>query len=220
MDARPLPHARTAGRVTVRVHPTAIVEDGVELGDGTAVWDNAHLRAGAVVGRDCIVGGKSYVAEDVRLGDRVKVNANVYICAGVTVESGVMLSAYTVFTNDRYPRATTPDLSELRASGVDEHTELTTVREGATVGARSVIGPGLTIGRFAMVGMGATVTKDVDDFHLVVGAPARSVGAACRCGQVVARWSGDPPAGRLETKCDGCGLRYDVIDGRVGECDC
>jgi acetyltransferase-like isoleucine patch superfamily enzyme len=205
--------------MSVRVHPTAIVEDGVELGDGTAVWDNAHLRAGAVVGRDCVVGGKSYLAEDVRLGDRVKVNANVYICAGVTVENGVMLSAYTVFTNDRYPRATTPDLVELRRSGVDEHTELTKVREGATVGARSVIGPGLTIGRFAMVGMGSTVTKDVHDFHLVVGAPARSVGAVCRCGQVVARWSGEPSTGRVETKCDGCGLRYLVVAGEVRECD-
>jgi acetyltransferase-like isoleucine patch superfamily enzyme len=205
--------------MTVRVHPTAIVEDGAELGVGTAVWDNAHLRAGAVVGRDCIVGGKSYLAEDVRLGDRVKVNANVYICAGVTVETGVMLSAYTVFTNDRYPRATTPDLAELRGSGVDEHTELTTVREGATVGARSVIGPGLTIGRFAMVGMGSTVTKDVHDFHLVVGAPARSVGAVCRCGLVVARWAGEPPTERVETKCDGCGLGYEVVDGEVRECD-
>lgn len=205
--------------MTVRIHPTAIVEDGVELGDGTVVWDNAHLRTGAVVGSDCTIGGKSYVAGNVLVGDRVKVNANVYICAGVTVETGVMLSAYTVFTNDRYPRATTPDLATLRGSDVDEHTELTTVREGATVGARSVIGPGLTIGRFAMVGMGATVTKDVDDFHVSVGGPARSVGAVCRCGRVVARWSDGPPTGRLEAGCDGCGLRYVVIDGRIGQCD-
>ena len=98
------------------VHDTAIVEDGVLLGQGTKVWDNAHVRAGARVGRDCIVGEKTYIAYDVVVGDRCKLNASVYVCAGVTLEDGVMVSAGTVFTNDRFPRATTPDLRALRSS--------------------------------------------------------------------------------------------------------
>lgn len=205
--------------MNVRIHPTAVVEDGVSLGDGTAVWDNAHLRSGAVVGRHCIIGGKSYLADEVRLGDRVKVNADVYLCSGVTVEDGVMLSAHVVFTNDRFPRATTPDLSELRPSGVDEHTERTTVREGATVGAGAIIGPGLTVGRFAMVGMGAVVTHDVPDFHLVVGFPARSNAAVCRCGVVVWRFTEPVNRSTVQALCPDCGRRYLVTGREVTEVD-
>lgn len=205
--------------MTARVHPSALVEDGVALGDDTAVWDNAHLRTGAVVGASCIIGGKSYVAGDVRIGDRVKVNAFVYLCAGVTVEDGVMLSARVTFTNDRFPRATTPDLRELRSSDVDEHTERTLVREGATIGAAATIGPGLVVGRFAMVAMAAVVTRDVPDFHLVVGAPARSVGAVCRCGLPLLRWSAadGPPHGTHPATCGDCGRSYQLVDGAVRE---
>lgn len=203
-----------------RIHATALVEDGVRIGDGTSVWDNAHLRRGAVVGRDCIIGAKSYLADEVRLGDRVKVNAGVYLCSGVTVEDGVMLSAHVVFTNDRFPRATTPDLAHLRSSAIDEHTEKALVREGATVGAAAVVGPGVTVGRFAMVGMGAVATSDVPDFHLVAGSPARSIAVVCRCGPPVLRFApGQPPSGTCEVACDGCGRRYLVTDGEVRESD-
>ena len=128
--------------MSVKIHPTALIEDGVSLGAGTSVWDHVHIRSGAVVGRDCNIGGKSYLANEVTLGDRVKVNSRVYLCSGVTVEDGVMLSAHVTFTNDRYPRATTPDLSELLPWEVDEKTERTLVRQGATVGAASVDWPG------------------------------------------------------------------------------
>ena len=159
-----------------KVHPTAIVERDVELGADTSVWDNVHIRHGARIGEQCIIGGKSYIAYDVRIGNRVKINAFVYICAAVTIEDGVMISAGTTFTNDRFPRATTPDLLRLRSSDVDEHTLPTLVRAGATIGAACTIGNDLSIGRWAMVGMGSVVTKSVPDFHLVVGNPARSVG--------------------------------------------
>ena len=98
------------------------------------------------IGGDCIIGEKTYIAYDVHIGDRVKINAFVYICAGVRIEDGVMISAGTVFTNDRFPRATMPDLSRLRPSEPDEHTRPTLVREGATIGAGCVIGCDLTSG--------------------------------------------------------------------------
>ncbi len=168
---------------TAHVHPTAIVEAGVVIGAGTAVWDNAHIRGPhTVIGEQCIIGEKSYVAYGVTIGDRVKINAFVYVCTAVTIETGVMISAGVTFTNDRYPRATTPDLTTLRSSEPDEETLATVVRAGATIGARAVIGPGLTLGRFSMVGMGAVVTRDVPDFHLVVGNPARTVAAVGRDG--------------------------------------
>jgi len=201
---------------TARIHPSAIVEDDVIIGAGSAVWDNAHIRHGAHLGEQCIVGGKTHVSYDVRIGDRVKINSFVFICPGVTIESGVMISAGTIFTNDRTPRATTPDLSTLRTSGPDERTRRTLVREGATIGARCVIGCDITIGRFAMVGMGSVVTRSVPDFHLVMGHPARSAGYVCRCGNVLMRYPSDEPARRIIT-CTACGLAYSVDAGTVRE---
>lgn len=203
--------------MTVRIHPTAIVEEGVEIGAGTALWDSVHVRGPSRIGRDCIVGEKSHLAYGVEVGDRVKINAFVYICTGVTLEDGVMVSAGTVFTNDRFPRATTPDLRELRASEPDEHTRPTRVCAGATIGARAVIGPGLTIGRFAMVGMGSVVTRSVPDFQLVVGQPARPVACVCRCGEPFLRFSQGPPTDVDEVPCPACGLRYAVQAGVVIE---
>src|SRR5436309_9611647 len=157
-----------------RIHSTAIIEEEVSIGEGSSVWDNVHIRHGASIGEECIVGEKSYIAYDVRIGHRVKINAFVYICAAVTIEDGVMISAGTTFTNDRFPRATTPDLKHLRPSDPDESTLPTLVKAGATIGAGCVIGNDLVIGRFAMIGMGSVVTRSVPDFHLALGAPARS----------------------------------------------
>lgn len=203
-------------KARARIHPTAIVEEGVEIGAGSSIWDSVHLRRGARIGEECIVGEKSYVAYDVRIGNRVKINAFVYICAAVTIEDGVMLSAGTTFTNDRFPRATTPDLKRLRPSDPDEHTLPTLVREGATVGAGSTIGNDLVIGRFTMVGMGSLVTRSVPDFHLALGHPASSVGCVCRCGQLLFRFSAGDPA-VMETACPACGLAYRVEDRAVRE---
>jgi UDP-2-acetamido-3-amino-2,3-dideoxy-glucuronate N-acetyltransferase len=196
-----------------RIHPTAIVEDGATIGEGTVVWDNAHVRRGAVIGRDCIVGGKTYIAPHAVIGDRVKLNAFVYVCTGVTIERGVMVAAGVTFTNDQFPRATTPDLTELLPSEPDETTRPTLVREGATLGARATIGCDLTIGRFAMVGMGSVVTHTVGDFAMVVGVPARVIGYVCRCGTPVHR--GPPTASVDACACPVCGRRYES-DGEGG----
>lgn len=203
--------------MATRIHPTALIEDGVEIGEGTAVWDNVHIRGPSSIGQQCIVGEKTYIAYGVQIGHRVKINAFVYICNAVTIETGVMIAAGTTFTNDRFPRATTADLAELRYSGPDEHTLPTLVREGATIGARSVIGSDLVIGRFAMIGMGAVVTRSVPDFHLAFGHPARSVGLVCRCGEPLAHFDFAPEAFSAALTCRICGLAYDVRGGNVTE---
>lgn len=212
--------------MSVRIHPTAIIEAGVKLGAGTSVWDNAHIRHSTQLGEQCIVGGKAYIAYDVQIGNRVKINAFVYICNAVTIEDGVMVSAGTIFTNDRYPRATTVDLQQPYPSAPDAHTLPTLVREGATIGAGCVIGNDLTIGRFAMIGMGALVTKSVPDFHLAIGHPARSIGCVCRCGQPLMRFSEMkvpevkvPEVKTFESDviCSACGLEYRVVNQEVIE---
>jgi len=201
----------------VRIHPTSILEEGVRLGPGTSVWDNVHIRRGASLGEECLVGEKSYIAYNVRIGNRVKINAMVYICYGVTIEDGVMISAGTIFTNDQFPRATTPDLLELRSSDPDAETHKTTVAAGATIGAGAIIGSNLRIGRFAMVGMGSVVTRSVPDFHLVVGNPARSVGCVCRCGKPLVKWSPGERIQRETVVCGTCAAQYEIHDGEVTE---
>jgi acetyltransferase-like isoleucine patch superfamily enzyme len=192
-----------------RIHPTAIIEKDVVIGDASSVWDNVHIRFGTTIGEQCIVGEKTYIAYGVKIGHRVKINAFVYICNAVTIEDGVMISAGTIFTNDRFPRATMPDLKQLRGSEPDEHTLPTLVREGATIGAGCTIGNDLSIGRWAMVGMGSVVTKSVPDFHLVLGNPARSVGAVCTCGPMLLKFEGRPLD--CDVTCKHCGSMYHII---------
>jgi UDP-2-acetamido-3-amino-2,3-dideoxy-glucuronate N-acetyltransferase len=199
------------------VHPSAIVEQDVAIGSGTCIWDNVHIRHSTTIGDECIVGEKSYIAYGVRIGNRVKINAFVYLCAAVTVLDGVMISAGTVFTNDRFPRATTPDLLHPRSSDPDEHTLTTIVREGATIGAQCTIGSGLEIGKFAMVGMGSVVTKSVPDYHLVVGVPARPVAIVCRCGQPILRLRSRLKKKKKAATCEACGRTYSIKPGAVSE---
>lgn len=183
-----------------RIHPTALVEDDVEIGEGTSVWDHAHLRHGARIGRDCIIGGKAQIAGGVTIGDLCKLNSAVYLCHGVTLGRGCMVGAHAVFTNDRFPRATDPDLTALLSSEPGPETERTTVGDGATIGAAAVVGPGLRLGAFCMVGMGAVVTRDVPPHGLVVGNPARLTALVDRDGRPIWRAGPDgalPPPGTL-----------------------
>lgn len=196
------------------IHPTAIIENNVQIGAGTSVWDNVHIRTNSYIGEECIIGEKTYIAYEVHIGDRVKINAFVYICNAVTIEDGVMVSAGTVFTNDRFPRATTTDLKQLRPSTPDEYTLPTLIREGATIGAKCVIGNDLTIGRFAMVGMGSVVTKSIGDFHLVYGNPAILHGFVCRCGNPLLRINENING---QVICASCALSYRINGIQVEE---
>ncbi|TYQ25364.1 acyltransferase [Pseudanabaena sp. UWO310] len=203
--------------MAIRIHPSAIVEDNVSIGEGSSIWDNVHIRHSTQIGEECIVGEKTYIAYGVKIGNRVKINAFVYICNAVTIEDGVMISAGTIFTNDRFPRATTSNLKQLRPSDPDEHTLPTLVQAGATIGAGCTIGNDLSIGRFAMIGMGSLVTKSIPDFHLAMGHPARSVGCVCRCGQLLRRFAIDENLYEPEITCSACGLKYAIADRDVME---
>lgn len=170
----------------VRIHPTALIEKGVRIGPGSSVWDGVHIRKNAVIGHDCIIGEKTYIAYGVRIGNFVKLNAFVYLPAGVRLEDKVMISAGCVFVNDKYPRAFDFHSKGLASSAPSEETLETTVREGATVGAGCTVLGGLEIGRFALVGAGSVVTRSVPAHALVVGNPARQIGWVSVCGMKLA----------------------------------
>lgn len=201
-----------------RIHPTALIEQDVSIGDGTSVWDNVHIRHGASIGRDCIIGEKTYIAYDVKIGNFCKLNANVYICAGVTVSEYTMISAHVVFTNDRFPRAFDKTLEGLASSEPNEETLSTLVGVGVTIGANATIGPGLRLGDFAMVGMGSVVTRDIPPHGLVMGSPARLAGFVCACGPVLVKmkqWEGLGIGS--EIACHRCGRAYARTAAGVAE---
>jgi UDP-2-acetamido-3-amino-2,3-dideoxy-glucuronate N-acetyltransferase len=163
------------------VHPTADVSPQAVIGDGTKIWHHSQVRERAIIGRNCILSKGVYVDCDVRIGDNVKVQNGVSIYHGVTIEDGVFCGPHCVFTNDLQPRAINPDGS-LKA-GDDWTLNETLVRMGASIGAHATIVCGVTIGRWAMVGAGAVVTRDVPDYGVVYGNPARLRGFVCPCGE-------------------------------------
>jgi len=189
------------------VHPTAIIEEGVQIGEQSFVWDHVHIRKNARLGHHVTVGEKTYIAYDVRIGNYVKINAAVYICAGVAIEDMCMISAGVVFTNDRFPRAMNRDLTALETAEPTEETLSTTVQRGSTIGANATIGPGIVLGEFSMIGMGSVVTQNVPPQALALGVPARVVGYVCICGPRLVSLRQAPPPGS-EARCGRCGRTY------------
>jgi UDP-2-acetamido-3-amino-2,3-dideoxy-glucuronate N-acetyltransferase len=156
---------------SARVHQSAEVEEGARVGADTIIWGLTHLRAGAVVGTGCTIGRSVFVDEDVVLGDRVKVQNHALLYRPARIGDEVFIGPAVVLTNDRYPRAVNVDgtpktTADWRAAGV-------VLRSGCSIGARSVLLPGVTVGRWAMVAAGSVVTQDVPDYALVAGVPAR-----------------------------------------------
>ena len=163
------------------IHKTASVSKEAKIGSKTKIWNYAQIREGVVIGNNCIISSYVYIDFNVRIGNNVKIQNRVSIYHGVTLEDGVFVGPHVCFTNDKLPRAVNPDLSLKNAE--DWKVLKTLVKKGASIGAHSVILPGITIGEWAMIGSGSVVTKDVPDHALVFGNPARIKGFVCKCGE-------------------------------------
>jgi UDP-2-acetamido-3-amino-2,3-dideoxy-glucuronate N-acetyltransferase len=185
--------------VAVVIHPSAIVDDGATLGDGTRVWHFVHVSPGARIGAGCSLGQGVYVGNDVVIGNNVKIQNNVSVYDAVTLEDDVFCGPSMVFTNVLNPRSAVPRKAEYRR---------TLVRRGATLGANCTIVCGTTIGEHAFVGAGAVVSRDVPAYALVVGVPARRIGWMSRHGERLPL----PASGTGEAACPATGERY-RLDG-------
>ena len=155
-------------------HPSAIVDDGAHIGEGSRIWHWAHVCGGARIGSGCSLGQNVFVGNDVQIGNNVKIQNNVSVYDAVTLEDDVFCGPSMVFTNVYNPRSAVARKTEYRR---------TLVKQGATIGANATIVCGSTVGRYAFVGAGAVVQKDVPDFALVVGVPARQIGWMSRFGE-------------------------------------
>jgi len=188
-----------------KIHPSAIVDEGASIGAGTKIWHFCHVAGSARIGEHCVLGQNVYIGPNVVIGDNVHIQNNVSVYEGVILEDDVFCGPSMVFTNVRDPRSAFP------IAGPEEFL-LTLVKRGASLGANCTIVCGNTVGAWALVGAGAVVTRDVPDFALAVGVPARVVGYVCKCGATL----GDIVDSQ-EVGCAECGRRYRKTAGMVIE---
>ena len=182
------------------VHPNAVVDDNVEIGEGTKVWHFSHVQSGSKIGRKCVMGQNVNVANNVTIGNFVKIQNNVSVYEGVTLEDYVFCGPSMVFTNILDPRCKYPQVGA-------EYYVNTLVKEGASLGANSTIVCGHTIGKHAFIAAGAVVAKDVPDYALMMGVPAKQKGWMCECGEIL-------PEFENEVVCSRCKLKY-LLQGSV-----
>ena len=161
-------------------HESCYIDEETKIGKGTKIWHFSHVMSGSTIGENCNIGQNVVISPDVTLGNNCKVQNNVSVYTGVVCEDGVFLGPSCVFTNVINPRAFIEKKDEYRK---------TTIKEGASIGANATIVCGNTIGKYAIIGAGAVVTKDVEDYEIVVGNPARHHGYACSCGENLKRVS-------------------------------
>jgi len=176
------------------VHPTAIIDEGAEIGDGSRVWHWVHVCGGARIGRDCSLGQNVFVGNDVVIGNNVKIQNNVSVYDAVRLEDDVFCGPSMVFTNVYNPRSA--------IARKDEYRE-TFVRRGATLGANCTVICGTTVGRHAFVAAGAVVNRDVAPFALVAGVPAKRIGWMCLCGVQLSNKTG-------AVTCESCNRAYRI----------
>lgn len=184
------------------VHESSYVDNGAQIGRGVKIWHFCHIMGDTRIGADCNIGQNVFIASHVSIGSNVKIQNNVSVYTGVTIEDDVFLGPSMVFTNVVNPRSHVNRKDEYRP---------TLVKRGATVGANATIVCGVTLGRYCFVGAGAVVTRDIPDYALVYGNPARVQGWMCQCGLRLAF----EQAGDTEwAHCDACGREYRK-DGQV-----
>lgn len=181
------------------IHPTAIVDEGAQIGEGTRIWHWVHVCGGARIGARCSFGQNVFVGNDVVIGNNVRVQNNVSIYDSVKLEDDVFCGPSMVFTNVFNPRSHVSRKHDYRQ---------TLVKRGASIGANATIVCGHTIGEYAFIGAGAVVTRDVPPYALMVGTPARRIGWMCQCGERL------PSADHAAT-CPACGARYQIDDNCI-----
>ncbi|MFI6639739.1 acyltransferase [Streptomyces sp. NPDC050504] len=194
-----------------RVQPTAQVDESAQIGEGSSIWELAQIREGARLGEACVVGRGAYVGTGVRIGNNVKIQNYALVYEPAELGDGVFVGPAVVLTNDHNPRSVDPEGKQKR--GADWEAVGVTVAEGASLGARSVCVAPVRVGRWAMVAAGAVVTKDVPDFALVVGVPARRIGWVGRTGVKLTEVEGEPGV----WECPKSGARYEEKDGVLSE---
>lgn len=159
------------------VHSTSIIDENVEIGEGTRIWHFCHIQSGAKIGKNCSLGQNVNISNNVKVGDGCKLQNNVSLYEGLELEHYVFCGPSCVFTNDLTPRAKYPKGQEFY--------KRTLIKEGASIGANATIVCGHTVGRWAMIGAGAVVTSDVPNYALMLGVPARRKGWVCECGALL-----------------------------------
>ena len=167
--------------MSIKIHPTAQVDERAKLGNNTSVWNWVQIRENAVIGENCVLSKGVYIDFDVKIGNNVKIQNNVSVYHGVTIEDGVFIGPHVCFTDDKLPRAVNADLTPKSAD--DWEVSPIIIKKGAALGANATILPGVTVGEWALIGSGSVVTKPVPNHGLVLGNPARLKGFVCKCGR-------------------------------------
>jgi len=183
------------------VHPTAVIDEGATIGEGTKIWHFSHISTGAKIGKNCKIGQNVFIDRGVKIGNNVKIQNNVSVYRNVTLEDDVFCGPSMVFTNIINPRA------EITRKP-DEYKN-TLVKKGATIGANATIVCGHIIGQYAFVGAGAVVTKDIPDYALVYGNPAHQYGWMCECGTALTEVNSSL------WKCPKCGGEFSCSNDQI-----
>jgi len=190
--------------MTYRVHPSAIIDDGAQIGENSRIWHFVHVCSGAVIGRDVSLGQNVFVGNKVVIGDRCKIQNNVSVYDNVVLEEGVFCGPSMVFTNVHNPRGLIDRKDQYRD---------TLVKKGATLGANCTIVCGVDIGEYAFVAAGAVITKNVKPYALMAGVPARQIGWMSQHGEQIPL----PLAGEGKYICPHTAQRYQLSDDHLAE---